>query len=123
MLILLEDISIGVVAVLHIAFLILEMFLWNKPIGRKIFSLKKEFAEQTTTLASNQGLYNGFLAAGLIWSFFASNFATELRLFFLSCIIIAGVFGAITANRTILWVQGLPAILALTLVVMNSSLI
>ena len=61
MLILLEDISIGVVAVLHIAFLILEMFLWNKPIGRKIFSLKKEFAEQTTTLASNQGLYNGFL--------------------------------------------------------------
>ena len=115
----LENISIGFVALLHILFLVLEMFFWNKPVGRKIFGLKKEFAEQSVTLASNQGLYNGFLAAGLIWSFFIDGFATEIRLFFLSCVIIAGLFGAITVSRTILWVQALPAVIALTLVITN----
>lgn len=115
----LENISVGIVASLHIAFLILEMFLWKKPIGRIVFGLKQEFAEQSATLASNQGLYNGFLAAGLIWSFFIEIFATEVRLFFLSCVIIAGIFGGFTVNRTILWIQALPAVIAFLLVVTN----
>lgn len=119
MLIMLENISVGIVASLHVGFLILEMFLWNKPVGRKIFGLKREFAEQSAALASNQGLYNGFLAAGLIWSFFIETFTTEVRVFFLSCVIIAGVFGAITVNRTILWIQALPAVIAFSLVVTN----
>ena len=119
MLILLRDISIAVVALLHIGFLILEMFFWDKPIGRKIFGLKTEFAEQSASLAANQGLYNGFLAAGLIWSFFIEPFAADVRLFFLCCVIIAGVYGAITVSRAILWIQTLPAIIALTLVIVN----
>ena len=85
MLVLFENISVGLVACLHIGFLILEMFLWNKPFGRKTFGLKAEFAEQSAGLAANQGLYNGFLAAGLIWSFFIVGFATEIRVFFLGC--------------------------------------
>ena len=119
MLLLLENICIAFVALLHIGFLILEMVLWNKPIGRKVFGTKKEFAEMSATLAANQGLYNGFLAAGLIWSFFIDAFSTDIRLFFLTCIIIAGVYGAITVNRTILWVQALPAAIAITLVLSN----
>ena len=115
----LESIAVCFVAFLHIGFFLLEMFFWKKPVGRKIFGLNKEFAEQSATLAANQGLYNGFLAAGLLWSFFIDGFAYEVRFFFLLCIIIAGVFGAITVSRTILWVQTLPAVIALTLVVMN----
>ena len=119
MLSLLESLSVGFVALLHLAFMILEMFFWNKPIGRKIFGLQKAFAAQSASLASNQGLYNGFLAAGLIWSFFIDAFAFELRLFFLCCVITAGLYGAYSVSRTILWVQAFPAVLALILVLIN----
>lgn len=112
----LENTLVGLVALLHILFLILEMFLWNKPIGRGVLGLNKEFAKQSQALAANQGLYNGFLAAGLIWSFLNDVYSFEIRVFFLSCIILAGIFGALTVNRNILWIQTLPAIFALTLV-------
>lgn len=103
------------VAALHIGFLILEMFLWNTPVGRKIFHLKPEFASESATLAKNQGLYNGILAAGLIWSFFIPDpaFQASVRYFFLTAIIIAGVYGALTAKPTIFFYQALPALLAL----------
>ena len=107
---------VAFVALEHIYILVLEMFLWTKPAGLKAFGLTPEFAEQTATLAANQGLYNGFLAAGLIWSFFITIFSTELRLFFLGCVIIAGIFGAFTVSRTIFWVQSVPALVAFALV-------
>ena len=110
------NIAVAIVALLHIYFLVLEMFLWNKPYGRKTFGLSKEYAEQTASLAANQGLYNGFLAAGLVWSLLEPSLAYPLQIFFLGCIIIAGVYGAITANKKILYVQALPAIVALMLV-------
>ena len=113
---LIVNIVVGIVALLHIYFLVLEMFLWNKSFGRKTFGLSKEFAEQTAALAANQGLYNGFLAAGLIWSLVTPSLAYPLQVFFLGCIVVAGVYGAITANRKILFVQALPATVALILV-------
>lgn len=93
------------------------MFLWTTPVGLKTFRLTKEFAEQTKTLAANQGLYNGFLAAGLLWAFFCTNpeFAQQLRQFFLGCVVVAGVFGAMTASKKILYIQAMPAMLALLL--------
>lgn len=103
----------GLVALLHIYFLILEMFLWTKKAGRKAFGLSAEFAEQTRTLAANQGLYNGFLAAGLIWGMALGADGAAIRYFFLLCVLIAGVFGAATASRKILWIQGMPAALAI----------
>ena len=111
----LANVAIGFVAFLHLGFLVLEMFLWTKPTGRRIFGLSRELAEASKSLAANQGLYNGFLAAGLVWSFFAGF---EAKVFFLACVIIAGIFGAITAKRTILWVQALPGAVALALVVL-----
>ena len=110
------QIAVGLVALLHIDFLVLEMFLWEKPIGRKTFGLTEEFARQSKVLAANQGLYNGFLAAGLVWSLFpngAPDAASTIAIFFLSCIIIAGIFGAATVSRLIFWVQAAPAIVAL----------
>jgi len=107
------NIAIVFVAVEHFAFLVLEMFLWTKPAGRRIFGLTAEVAQSSKELAMNQGLYNGFLAAGLIWSLFAGFPA---RVFFLTCVIIAGVFGAITAKPTIFWVQAVPAAIAVVLV-------
>lgn len=107
----------GFVAVLHIGFLILEMFLWQKPLGLKIFHMDATTAHKTAVLAKNQGLYNGFLAAGLIWSFFVP-FAIPLRIFFLTCIIVAGVYGALTAKSSILYIQALPALLALIAVML-----
>jgi putative membrane protein len=104
------------VAIEHIGFLILEMFLWTKPIGRRVFGLSAEFAESSKVLAANQGLYNGFLAAGLIWSLFAG---AQAKVFFLACVIVAGIFGAITVKRTALWIQGAPAMIALLLVFMT----
>lgn len=103
----------ALVAAEHIWFLVLEMFLWEKPLGLKTFGLTKEAAAITAPLAKNQGLYNGFLAAGLIWSLTGGHFGWHLGIFFLTCVIIAGVFGAITVNRKIFFVQGLPALLAL----------
>src|SRR3954470_18680024 len=106
----------GLVALLHVYFLVLEMFLWTKPYGRRVFGLTPEKAELTKSLAMNQGLYNGFLAAGLGWGLWAGADGHTIKVFFLSCIIIAGVFGAATANRKILWVQAVPGALALALV-------
>ena len=101
------------VAALHVAFLVLEMFFWTKPLGRRVFGLPRELMAATATLAANQGLYNGFLAAGQIWSVTLGDGGVAVRNFFLVCVIVAGVFGAATAKRSILWVQALPAAVAL----------
>ena len=116
---LLEEILVGIVALLHLGFLLLEMVFWNKPLGRTIFGLNKEFAQQSAALAANQGLYNGFLAAGLIWSYFTNVFSFEIRVFFLSCVIIAGLFGAVSVNRKILIIQSAPGAIALMTVLLN----
>jgi len=108
----LANILIGIVALLHLGFLYLEMFLWDKPTGRRVFRTTEEVARQSKTLAANQGLYNGFLAAGLVWSFFDGGPA---KIFFLSCVIVAGIFGALTVSKRIFYVQALPAIVALVL--------
>lgn len=106
---------VALVALLHFYFLVLEMFLWTKPLGLKVFAQSKEQAETSKILAANQGLYNGFLVAGLIWSLVATDdfFAYQLKLFFLSCVIIAGIFGALSVNKKIFIVQALPALLGL----------
>jgi putative membrane protein len=105
----------AVVALLHVWFLVLEMFLWTKPYGRRTFKLTEERAQATKVLAANQGLYNGFLAAGLAWSLLAGADGLAVRYFFLGCIVVAGVFGAATVGRKILYIQALPAALALGL--------
>ena len=109
----LANIIIAVVAVLHVGFLVLEMFLWNHPFGRKRFDMTPEYSQASASLAANQGLYNGFLAAGLVWGLVSGEFS--IKLFFLICVVVAGVFGGLTARRTILYVQALPALLALVL--------
>lgn len=113
---LLTELAIGLVALLHCLFLVLEIFLWRTATGRRVTGLNAEMAATTSTLAANQGLYNGFLASGLFWSLFATDSAYELRLFFLVCVVLAGLFGAITVSRTIILVQALPGIIALLLV-------
>ena len=105
------------IAILHIVFLILEMFLWDHPVGYKVFATTPEFAATSAVLAINQGLYNGFLAAGLIVGLVKKDIA--FKVFFLSCIIVAGIFGAITAKISILFVQGSPALLALIFVLLT----
>ena len=112
------DVAVGLMAALHLYFLVLEMFLWKKPFGRRTFGLTPELAEATAPLAANQGLYNGFLAAGLIWGFTLGAAGLPVKVFFLVCVIIAGVFGAVTANRRILWVQAVPGAVALALVLL-----
>ena len=104
---------VAIVAIEHIYILILEMFLWTKPAGLRSFGLTPEFAEQTAVLAANQGLYNGFLAAGLIWGLIRGEDGISIRVFFLVCVIVAGIFGAITAKPSILFVQAVPALIAL----------
>ena len=104
---------VALVAIEHMYILVLEMFLWTKPAGLRAFALTQEFADQTAVLAANQGLYNGFLAAGLIWSLTRKEDGLPIRVFFLSCVIVAGVFGAITAKPSILFVQAAPALIAL----------
>lgn len=111
---LVANILVGLVAVLHAYFLVLEMFLWTKPAGRGAFGLTKEFAEETKSLAANQGLYNGFLVAGLVWGLIDDNLA--FKVFFLGCVIVAGVYGAATVSRKILFVQAVPAVLGLAAV-------
>jgi putative membrane protein len=113
------NIFVGLVALLHVYFLVLEMFLWDKPFGRRTFGLTPEFASASKSLAANQGLYNGFLAAGLVWSVSLGVAGNSIKLFFLGCVIIAGVFGGLTANRKILWVQALPGAIALALVLLS----
>jgi putative membrane protein len=112
-----------IVAVLHFGFLALEMFLWQKPLGLKIFRNSPKKAETTAVLAANQGLYNGFLASGLLTSFFFSAPDTTLsfQVYFLSCVILAGLYGAWSLNRRIFFVQAFPAILALIFVLATSS--
>ena len=106
---------VGLVALEHGYFLYLEMFLWAKPKGRKVFGTTPEFAEQSKGLAANQGLYNGFLAAGLLWGLLYPDpgAGRHIQIFFLACDLVAAVFGALTAKRSILWIQGLPAAAAL----------
>lgn len=107
------NVLVAIVALEHLYILVLEMFLWTKPAGLRAFGLTPEFAEQTAVLAANQGLYNGFLAAGLIWGLTLKDDGFAVRVFFLSCVIVAGVFGAITAKPSILFVQAMPALIAL----------
>jgi putative membrane protein len=111
------DILVALVALLHVYFLVLEMFLWDKPLGRRTFGHSAEAAAATKVLAANQGLYNGFLAAGLAWGLSLGAAGTAVKLFFLGCVVVAGVFGAMTASRRILFVQALPAAIAAALVV------
>jgi putative membrane protein len=109
------NIVIGLVALLHAYFMVLEMALWDKPYGRRVFRTTPEFAAASKKLAANQGLYNGFLAAGLLWGLYLGAAGLEVKIFFLACVIVAGVFGAVTVNRYILFVQALPGIVALAL--------
>ena len=109
------QIAVGAIALMHVGFLVLEMFLWDKPTGRRVFGHSQEAAAKTKVLAANQGLYNGFLAAGLLWSLLAESRSVSIALFFLSCVFVAGVYGAWSASRTILWVQARPAAVALLL--------
>jgi len=111
---LLPRIAVPFVAIEHAYILVLEMFFWNKPLGLKTFNLTQELADATTVLAANQGLYNGFLSAGLFWGLFTGN--RLFKIFFLVCVIVAGVFGAATAVPKIFYTQALPAIIALALV-------
>ena len=112
----LADATVALVALLHLYFLVLEMFLWTRPSGLKAFGLTPEFAKATQALAANQGLYNGFIAAGLVWGLVLGGAGTAIKIFFLACVVVAGVFGGFTASRKILWVQAFPGIIALALV-------
>lgn len=109
------NLVIAVVALLHVYFLILEMFLWDKPAGLRAFGQTQAAATASKVLAANQGLYNGFLAAGLVWGLLRGAEGWEIKLFFLACVLIAGLFGAATANRKILFIQALPAAIGLVL--------
>ncbi len=112
------NISVSVIATLHVYILVLEMFLWDKPMGRKAFGLSKEFAASTKVLAANQGLYNGFLAAGLLWGLSLGAAGNAIKVFFLLCVLVAGIYGAATANKRILVIQALPAAIGLALFLM-----
>jgi putative membrane protein len=106
---------IALVALLHAYFLVLEMFLWDKPYGMRTFKLTPEFAAASKGLAANQGLYNGFLVAGLVWGLSMGAAGINVKVFFLSCVVVAGLFGGATVNRKILFVQAIPGIIALAL--------
>ena len=112
----LADVLVGLVALLHLYFLVLEMFLWTKPIGLKVFRNTPEKAETTKVLAANQGLYNGFLVAGLVWGLTLGAAGLDIKVFFLGCVMVAGVYGAWSVSRRILWVQAVPGAVALALV-------
>lgn len=118
--VLFSQILIGFVAFLHFYFLILEMFFWTKPRGMKAFGFSKEDAERTKVLAANQGLYNGFLSAGLIWSLIDSNYGTKIAIFFLICVAIAGIYGSYSTKKMkIFYIQAIPAIIALVLILLK----
>jgi putative membrane protein len=113
------NVLVGLVALIHVYILVLEMFLWNTPRGRAAFGTDPDFAEKSAVLAANQGLYNGFLAAGLIWSLIAGGtVGYQTKLFFLACVIVAGLYGAATVSRRILLVQSVPAALGLLFVLL-----
>jgi putative membrane protein len=109
------DFMIGLVALLHAYFLVLEMFLWDTPFGRRVFGSTPEFAAAAKVLAANQGLYNGFLAAGLFWGLSLGQDGFGVKVFFLACVLVAGLYGAATASPKILFVQALPAAIGLLL--------
>jgi putative membrane protein len=115
----LADVALAVVALLHIGFLVLEMFLWSKPIGQRVFGLPPNVMVASAPLAASQGLYNGFLAAGLLWGLVLGIQGFDIKVFFLLCVIVAGVFGAATAERSILWIQATPGAVALLLVLLT----
>ena len=114
------DVMVAIVALLHVYFLVLEMFLWDKPTGLRTFRHSAEEAAASKVLAANQGLYNGFLAAGLLWGLSLGVAGTSVKVFFLGCVIVAGAYGAATVGRKILFVQALPAAIALALVLVAS---
>lgn len=116
---LLANIFTSIVAISHVGILVLEMLFWNHPIGQKIFSMTPEVAESSAVLAMNQGLYNGFLAAGLFWGLLKNR--SDFKVFFLTCVVVAGIFGGLTAKTSILFTQGLPALIALILVLVSSK--
>jgi len=109
----------GVVAAIHVYILVLEMVLWDTPHGRRAFGTSPEFSRATRVLAANQGLYNGFLAAGLVWGIWLGEAGDAVKLFFLACVVVAGLYGAATASRRILFVQAVPALLALAAVLLT----
>jgi putative membrane protein len=110
---------IAIIAILHVYILILEMFLWDKPRGMKAFGLTQQMATATKTLAANQGLYNGFLAAGLFWGLSLGAAGFQVKVFFLICVLIAGLYGAATANKKILYIQAIPAAIGLALLFLS----
>lgn len=114
---LIANIVVVIVALAHLGFLVLEMFLWDHPVGRRTFKMTPEQSQYSKTLAANQGLYNGFLAAGLMWGVIAGNF--EVKVFFLACVLIAGIYGGFTAKRSILYMQALPGLIGLILVLIS----
>jgi len=105
----------ALIAVLHLYILVLEMFLWDQPAGRRAFGMTAEQAQSTKVMAANQGLYNGFLAAGLLWGLWLGAEGLAIQRFFLGCVLVAGLYGGATASRKILWIQAVPAALALLL--------
>jgi len=113
---LVAEVLVAFVAVLHVGFFVLESFLWTKPVGRRVFGLTAERAQDSASLAANQGLYNAFIAAGLIWGLLAHDCSFAIEVFFLGFVVIAGVVGSITAKRSILYVQALPGAVALLFV-------
>lgn len=114
---LITTILILFVAILHIFFMILEMFLWDKPAGLRAFGQTREQAAASKTLAANQGLYNGFLAAGLLWGLYLGDAGFDFKLFFLLCVVIAGLYGGLSVNKKILYIQALPALIALIILI------
>lgn len=109
----------GLVALSHLGFLVLEMFFWDHPVGRRIFEMTPEVSASSAALAANQGLYNGFLAAGLAWALATGR--RDVKIFFLGCVVVAGVFGGLTAKTSILFTQAVPAILALGAVLVSAK--
>ena len=113
------NLVVGLIALLHIYILILEMFLWDKPAGLRAFGLSPELARATKVLGANQGLYNGFLAAGLLWGLSLGAAGKSIQIFFLLCVLVAGLYGAATASKRILFIQAVPAAIGLVLVLLT----
>ena len=115
------NVFVALMALLHVYILVLEMFLWTTPRGRKAFGTTPEFAEQSKVLAANQGLYNGFLAAGLVWGLTLGRAGYGVELFFLGCIFVAGLYGGLTATRKILFIQAIPAAISICFVLLATN--
>lgn len=117
----LAAVMVTLIELLHFGFMLLEMVFWDKPLGMRTFGTRPEFAKSSRTLAANQGLYNGFFAAGLLWGLSLGTNGDSLKIFFLICVIVAGVFGGLTASRRIFFIQALPAAIALGLVLLAGN--